>query len=249
MARPNKVPTWMWLTLVVALGVTLVAFALQGRPGTEIPIGSPLDPNLGVENAAAIKDLNLRQQGDHPVTPEMQAAATELSEGQAPPFDLLGTDGKRHTLASLTNGKPLLIFFVEKNCPCCLGAKYFVDKMLDLYPGVVNAVGIINADGEIAEAWERVTKPRFLVLQDPQQRVIRAYKAERGVYTTLVAPGGKIVKAYPGYSLDMLQELSGKIAKLAGVPAKEFVSRAAPKTLTSGCLFPEPETPSNENKS
>lgn len=249
MARPHKVPTWLWGVLVAALGVTLVALALQGRSPTTIPIGSPLDPNLGVENSAAIENLNLRPQGDHPVTPEMQAAAKELGEAPAPDFDLPGNDGKRHTLGSLTDGKPLLIFFVEKNCPCCLGAKFFVDKMIDLYPGAINAVGIINAEGEIAEAWERVTKPRFLVLQDPSQRVIRAYKAERGVYTTLIAPGGKIVKAYPGYSLDMLKELSGKIAKLAGVPAKEFESRAAPETLTSGCLFPDPDDPSTENPS
>lgn len=249
MARPNKVPTWLWAVLVVAMGVTLVAFALQGRSRTMIPIGSPLDPNLGVANPAAVKDLNLRAQADHPVTAEMQAAANELGEAPAPDFDLPGNDGTRHTLASLTAGKPLLIFFVEKNCPCCLGAKFFVDKMIDLYPGVLNAVGIINAEGEIAQAWERATKPRFLVLQDPRQKVIRAYKAERGVYTTLIAPGGKIVKAYPGYSLDTLKELSGSIAKLAGVPAKEFESRAAPKTLTSGCLFPDPEEPQTENPS
>jgi hypothetical protein len=39
----------------------------------------------------------------------------------------------------------------------------------------------------------------------------------------------------------MLQEISSKLAEFANVPAKEYVSPAAPKVTTSGCTFPEPE--------
>ena len=67
------------------------------------------------------------------------------------------------------------------------------------------------------------------------------HKAERGVYTALIKPDGTIYKAYPGYDIKMLQEISGKLAEFGGFPAKEYISPAAPKATTSGCTFPEPE--------
>src|SRR5690606_9040562 len=139
-------------------------------------------------------DIFLRQQKEHPVTEEMLAAADNLSAKLAPEFRLVDTNGTIHTLESLTADRPLLIFFVEKNCPCCLGAKHFVDSLAEMYRDSANVVGIINASGEEAQAWVKETKPHFAVLQDPNQHVIRAFGAERGVYTTIVAPGGTIDK-------------------------------------------------------
>jgi hypothetical protein len=112
--------------------------------------------------------------------------------------------------------------------------------MADAYGEGLNTIGIINADGETAQTWVRATKPKFLVLQDPKQIVIRKYKAERGVYTTLIAPGGTIDKAYPGYGKEMLQDLGKRIARLAKLPEKRFTHAAAPDTMTSGCIFPDP---------
>jgi peroxiredoxin len=237
----------LWIiagVLVLLLGVSLFV-----PSGAKIPVGSPLDPNLGVADPSALEGLTIKKQEDHPVTPEMSKAADSLDAEKAPDFDLPSVDGPNYTLAQLTDGKPLLIFFIEKECPCCLGAKFFVDKMIDLYGDNLNAVGIINADGAVARAWKKSTKPLFKVLMDPGQKVIASYKAERGVYTTLIAPGGVIDKAYPGYSLSTLKEMSGRIAKLAGVPAKEFVSKAAPEKLTSGCAFPELLEETNSNQS
>lgn len=36
---------------------------------------------------------------------------------QCPPFDLLGTDGKRHSLASLPSTKALVVMFICNHCP------------------------------------------------------------------------------------------------------------------------------------
>jgi hypothetical protein len=58
----------------------------------------------------------------------------------------------------------------------------------------------------------------------------------------LIKSDGTIYKAYPGYDIKMLQEISSKLAEFAGIPTKEYISPAAPKTTTSGCTFPEPET-------
>jgi peroxiredoxin len=192
-------------------------------------------------------DLVMREQKLHPVTSEMKKEAEKLDSQTAPDFALADTSGKIHTMAELTQKKPLLIFFIEKQCPCCLGAKYFVERVQQLYPDHLNVVGVINGDEKVGKAWEKKTHPIFTVLLDPKLKTIADYKAERGVYITLVSPGGKISKAYPGYSLEMLKEVSARVATLAGVPAKEFHSEAAPTTLTSGCRFEELE-PSQEKK-
>ncbi|MCG9894812.1 MAG: hypothetical protein MH204_05000, partial [Fimbriimonadaceae bacterium] len=101
--------------------------------------------------------------------------------------------------------------------------------------------GIINAGGRVSRAWGKSTRPKFILLEDPEQTVIRAFKAERGVYTTLVRPDGTIEKAWAGYSQEMLADLGTRIARLAGVPFVEQEFPDAPTELTSGCLFPEPE--------
>ena len=77
-------------------------------------------------------------------------------------------------------------------------------------------------------------------------KIVRAFKAQRGVYTTLIAPGGKIVKAYPGYSQDMLQDITTKIASLAGVALRPMPLAPAPKKMTSGCIFPGTKLPGDE---
>lgn len=229
----------MFALLGVCSLITLGSFFWPQRYGTN------LDPNFGITDQHAASDLFLRPQEDHPVTPKMLDAAKELAARKAPSFNLIDTNGKGHTLESLTDGKPLLIFFVEKECPCCLGAKHFVDSLAVMYRDSANVIGIINATGDVAQTWVQSTTPHFLVLQDPDQKVIRSYQAERGVYTTIVAPDGTIDKAYAGYSLEMLQDASARLAKLAGVKNQGFESPAAPTKLTSGCLFPEVPTEQN----
>lgn len=203
---------------------------------------SPLDPKLGTEDSAALNDLQMREQKNHPVTDQMWKDAKSLDAVNAPEFELKDTDGNTVSVKSLTAGnKPLLIFFIERQCPCCLGAKYFVDKFVDLYGDKISVIGVVNANHEQALLWKKGTKPRFRIVEDPYQKAIQQYKAERGVYTALIKPDGTIYKAYPGCDIKMLQEISGKLAEFAGIPAKEYISPAAPKETTSGCTFPEPE--------
>lgn len=234
----------LWVVLAVASVITVALFALPER---HVPDSdpSPLVPSLGVADAGAFSNLSLRRQKNHPVTARMSKAAASLGAKAAPPFSLMDLNGEVQTLADLSSTRPLLIFFVEKECPCCVGAKYYVDKIADLYGSELNAVGIINADGRIASAWSQATRPKFAILQDPKMGVIRSYKAERGVYTTLVAPGGRIDKAYAGYSQEMLKDLSRRIAKLAHIQERTVYAPSAPKTLTSGCPFPDPDTKEN----
>ncbi len=226
---------WSLLTMA-AIAVGVASFY-----GSRAPRPPRLDPALALpDTEASLKKLQMRQQVDHPVTESMRGTAAELAAQPAPDFALPDPDGKTMLLQDLNRTKPVLLFFVERDCPCCIGAKYFVDKLVELYPEELEVVAIINANPAQAKAWVAEVKPHFRVLLDPMQKTIRAYRAEAGVYTTLVAPGGTIDKAYPGYSLEMLKDVSARVAALAKIEPRPFISTAAPKEMTSGCPFPPP---------
>lgn len=202
---------------------------------------SKLDPVIEAQNRAAAQGLLMRKKKDHPVTPEMQANAEGQESKSAPNFSLMGLDGKTYSLASLTGSKPLLIFFIEKECPCCLGAKEFFERLHLLYRAEVNSVGIINAQKDVAEKWRSSTKAVFPILLDPKLSAIKGFNAERGAYVTLVDRNGQILKQYAGYGADMLEELNERLAVLAGVKKRRLNTMGAPGHLTGGCVFPEPE--------
>jgi peroxiredoxin len=176
----------------------------------------------------------------------MESAARELGGAMAPNFNAVSLEGKPYTLASLTSTKPLVLFFVELQCPCCKGAKPYIDRIQTYYGDVCNVIGVIDAKPEMARLWSQTVGPQFGVVPDPEMSIIRSYKAERGVYTTLVAPGGRIVTAYPGYSQDMLRDITKKIARLAGVKSRPMPLEPAPKKLTSGCIFPGTKLPDDQ---
>lgn len=183
--------------------------------------------------------LVFRAPREHPVTPAMLTAARELGKAPAPEFGLVDTDARWYTLKSLTKEKPLVIFFVELECPCCKGAKVFIDRIKERYGDVCNVVGVINAEPPVAKAWANAVRPDFPILCDPGMTTIRDYKAVSGIYTTLLAPGGRIVKAYPGYSQAMLSEMGRKIERLTGIEARELKVSDAPKEMLAGCAFPD----------
>ena len=230
--------TGSFILLGLGLGIIGGCQTSGSTPSAKLPVRSPLDPNLGVEDGKAANSLPLRDQKDHPVTEEMTQAAKSLAATKAPEFSLPDGTGKLHTLASLQQGKPALIFFIEKECPCCLGAKFFVDRLAGIHKDTAVVFAVINATGETAEEWRQATRPKFLVLEDPDQVAISAYAAERGVYTVIVAPDGTINKAYPGYSRDAVDDMSRRLSRLAGVQERPYISPAAPERMTSGCLFP-----------
>lgn len=223
----------LWIVAAIPLGLVAALILYVEVGNAFIPPPKP--------NPAAT--LVFREGKEHPVTPTMAMAAKTLGGQKAPDFGTIDTYSRYCTLKSLTSGKPLVLFFVELQCPCCKGAKPFVDRIQETYGDVCNVVGVINADHDTANAWSNAVGPKFRVLCDPDMAIIHSYKAQRGVYTTLITPGGQVAKAYPGYSQAMLLDIGGKIAKFAGVAPRPIKVSDAPKTLTSGCLFPGVHVP------
>ena len=128
-----------------------------------------------------------------------------------------------------------MLFFIEKDCPCSRDAAPYLSQLQAAYGDACSVVGVINTDEAGAKEWAAAVKPGFPVVADPDFAVIDAYGAKRSVYVTVVAPGGKIAKAYPGYNADFLTEISATVAKLGSVTAKPLVWKDAPGELLAGC--------------
>jgi peroxiredoxin len=201
------------------------------------PSRPQLDPQSAVPDRAKLESLNLKPQSDHFVVP---GSWVDRKGEPVAGFTLPDVDGRPYTLSSDT--KPVLLFFVERECPCCVGAKPFLERVRSKYKDVLDTVAVIDADVPRAKKWSDSVTALFPVLSDPEQKVVKQYRAERGAYTVLVHQG-KIIRAYPGYSGAMLTDLGRAVAESAKVPVRPIDTSGAPEKMVTGCTFPDPTKP------
>lgn len=192
---------------------------------------------LVVKDPSALRTVAFREPTLHPVTALMTSAARRLTGAPAPLKSAEAADGAVVNLNRIAQKKPLLLFFIELNCPCSKDAAVYMNSLQAQYGSVCEVVGVINANPADARAWIRASGCTFPVLPDPDLKLITAFGAERAVYTTLVAPGSRIDSTYPGYSRETLAEISRKIARMAGVTLQAIDFSKGPETLVTGCEF------------
>jgi len=204
--------------LLAGVGVWMVAEASHGRV-------RDASPNSGRDPI-------------HPVTASMTEAANKMASKDAPEFTLSDPSGKSWSLASLTNGKPLYMYFILDGCPCSTDAEPIFHQLYRQFKGAVNFVGIIGSDPKTAGRWASDHSMPYPILSDPTCKVIHAYKARSAVYNVLVTPDHKIDHLWPGYSQDLLKAMNRRIAQVAGVPEQPFDPLYAPLKKTTGCFFP-----------
>ena len=145
--------------------------------------------------------------------------------------DIQGKPISRKTL----KGKPAVLFFLDKECPCCVGARVYVDRLQATYGKAAYIVGFVNGSPEETKKWAKKTGSKFRVVPDPGNKIGIAYRAEVGMACRLLDRNGKIVYSLPGYSAPMLQFLGDSIAKEAGISPRKINTKPAPDELTSGC--------------
>ena len=173
----------------------------------------------------------------HHVTDQMVSETERMATKPAPAFEAQGSDLHSHSLEQLLVHGPLLITFVNVDCPCSKDAEPMFQAIADAYPGLT-LVGVVGAPTTRSWLWGRENHTRHLLLADPSLKIVHAYGAISSVYTALVTPGGKIVKMWPGYSQSMMNEVSAKAADLLGVRGKTLSPKLAPVEMAAGCAFP-----------
>lgn len=153
---------------------------------------------------------------------------------KAPAFTGKTSDGKAHTLQSLTKGKPLVLYFIGSTCPVNAQAVKYYNRVAQAYKGKVNFVGVIDADAAGFKSWQEKFKAPYPVLLDPDQKIIKAYKAERSPWTIIVDKQGKIQKEWAGYSVGELNELSASIAGATKGAVAKIDTSGAPTSPRAG---------------
>lgn len=203
------------LALTGMVALTCVSFAQDSRDRTK--------DALGKEAGHTIPKNDVRR-------------AATLVGSKAAPFTTVDTTGKKITLAGLLV-KPTLMVFIEKDCPCCISGKPFIDRVSYYYEDVAHVVGIVYGSQRDAAQWKKSSKARFTVLADPGGKIAKAYGATLALETRLVGKDGRIQLSYPGYSASMLKEVTAKIASLGGIADRNMMTSPAPQELTSGCAL------------
>ncbi len=153
---------------------------------------------------------------------------------QAPNFTAKGSDGKTHTLQSLTGGKTLVLYFIGHTCPINAEAVKYYKQIGDAYKGKVSFYGVIDTDEKGYIEWKREFQNKFSVLYDPELSIIRSYQAIASPWIVIVSPNGEVSKRQSGYSGPLLTDLNATLARAAGVTPAKIDLKGAPAEETFG---------------
>jgi peroxiredoxin len=172
----------------------------------------------------------------HPVTDPMRVAAERMKLKAAPEFNLVGLDGKKHSLKEYED-KPTFLYFIKYGCPCSIEAEPVIQALGKFHGDKINFVGITEATPDKAKKWASDNQADHIILCDPTLATMKAYEAPNGVYTAIIAPDGRIEKQWPGWSQSILLEENAMLAKLTGQSERPFDTQYAPMKDTSGCPY------------
>lgn len=126
---------------------------------------------------------------------------------KAPDFELEGSDGKAHRLGEF-KGKYLVLYFYPKDDTpgCTVEACGFRDSNAEIKKLGAEVVGISKDGLQSHDKFRGKHSLNFLLLSDPESKVIKAYDAygDRGVFgqgtlrkTYIIDKKGNVVMAYP----------------------------------------------------
>ena len=144
---------------------------------------------------------------------------------KAPEFDLLGVDGKRHSLATAKGSKGLLVMFICNHCPY---VKRSLDRILsacrELAPQGIGAIAVMpNDPAEYPEDsfdnMKRLAADKrfpFAYVIDETQDVARAY----GVVCT---------PEFYGFNAALELQYHGRVDELAAAMLQVAATGTAPK--------------------
>ncbi len=172
----------------------------------------------------------------HYVSNRMISETERMATKPAPLFELNDPEGAVHSLKEIIKEAPVLVYFINHECPCSVDAEPMFNAFASAYKQV-KVVGIIDGDLKQSNQWIQDNKPNHLILIDSKSKTMEAYKAESSVYTALVTQSGKIVKMWPGYSQGMMDEVSTAMADLVGAPVVSLDKKLAPDDMAAGCAF------------
>jgi hypothetical protein len=192
----------LFVATALALGALLL---VAGCTGTDEDAGNQVVSHGGAADLPGTlpKDVSFRK------SPRNALAAPE--------FSVALVDGTSVTASDLWDDRPLVLVFTDSDCDECAEVHREVAEVVDEHAGAVALLAVVREDDlegarEFAED-EQLGYPLAL----GGERVWLNYAAEEPPLVVLVAPGGKVLRGWPGgvdgadldAQLDKLYEESG----------------------------------------
>lgn len=147
----------------------------------------------------------------------------------APDFSAAGTDGKTHTLKSLTAKGPVVLYFIKIGCPVNQRAIPHFNNLAKTYKDKATLIGVINGDMKAAKKWAEQNKSPINLVVDPDQKIIRSYQAVYSPWAVLVGKDGKVTKTLEGGSKAELTVANKFMADAAKVAVADLNFDSAPR--------------------
>lgn len=171
----------------------------------------------------------------HLVTPDMVRRTSAETQKPAPEFQTVGFDG---TPVALGEGrtKPQFVYFIMDGCPCSIEAEGLFHELNKHFKSQVDFVGVINTGKDKARQWSVDMLTPYPVVPDPDEKIIHAFGATNSAVSALVKDG-RIVKMWPGFSIDLMKDMNSTIAETVGVAATPIDTKWAPIKRAAGCAF------------
>jgi peroxiredoxin len=173
----------------------------------------------------------------HYVSPRQLAATGAMSNRPVASFAAVNQDGHAVEWADLSGGRPLVLVFIKRDCPCNVEFEPFFHRVEQTYRDCVRFAGVIDAPVEGASRYAEANRVPYPVLADGERRLIDRFQAENGAYVALITPEGVLDTLWPGCSAEMMRELGRRIAACAGVAERPLDCTGMPGALTTGCPF------------
>jgi hypothetical protein len=173
----------------------------------------------------------------HPVTAPMTAATGAMALKTATPFAMKDAFGKPVQIGGAGLARPQFVYFINHGCPCSYAAEPLFHALAEQFKGKVDFVGVTNASDDDAKKWVNENSVPYPVAPNPKLDVMHAYGAISSAYSALIGTDGKILKMWPGFSKDLLEDMNRQMALASKTAEKPFDTLYAPVKPATGCAF------------
>jgi len=184
------------LASLIATALVLgVVFLTAGCTGTDSGAGTESDSRGGIGTLPGPlpSDVSFRK-------PPRGALA-------APDFSVALLDGTSVIASELWDDRPLVLLFTDSSCDVCADVQREVAEAVDGHDGAIALLTLVREDdiGGERELAEEQQLDHPIGVGD--ERVWLNYAAEEPPLVVLVAPGGKVLRGWPGGAVDLDAQL------------------------------------------
>ncbi|RKQ92550.1 peroxiredoxin [Solirubrobacter pauli] len=133
-----------------------------------------------------------------PVPDDVTFAPVE-STAVAPPIAMKLLDGTSLDVATLWRDRPVVVFFMASWCSRCGTQQEVFAPIIERYGDAVGFVGVAGRDkAEPLKRWVADHQVGYPVGTDPDLAIWRRYAVRTPPAVAVVAPGGKLMRGWPG---------------------------------------------------